>query len=65
MTILIVEQNVRDTLSLATEAYVMISGRIVAHGRSEELIAEGRMEALYLMNEKGKFAREEVSLPGI
>jgi len=65
MTILVVEQNVRDTLSLATEAYVMISGRIVAHGSSEELVAEGRMEALYLMNEKGKAAREEVTLPRI
>lgn len=37
MTILLVEQNATQALKLADYAYLMSSGRIVAHGTAEEL----------------------------
>ena len=49
-TILIAEQNVRDTLRLASRAYVMVSGHIVLEGDSKELVASNRLQDLYLLH---------------
>lgn len=40
ITILIIEQNVRDTLKLADRGYVMDNGRIELEGAGEELLAD-------------------------
>ena len=42
MTILLVEQNVREALDLADRGYVLQTGRIVGHGSGQELL-EGDM----------------------
>lgn len=47
-TILIAEQNVRDTLAIANRAYVMVSGRIVLEGNAGELANSSRLHELYL-----------------
>ena len=38
ITILLVEQNVREALDLADRAYVLQTGRIVGHGSGRELL---------------------------
>ena len=39
MTILLVEQNVREALDLADRGYVLQTGRIVGEGNGKELLA--------------------------
>lgn len=51
-TILIAEQNVRETLRLASRAYVMVSGRVVLEGGSKELAESNRLHDLYLVHGK-------------
>ncbi len=46
--ILLVEQNVQASLSLAERAYVLESGRITLAGRGSELLADERVRAAYL-----------------
>jgi branched-chain amino acid transport system ATP-binding protein len=48
MTVLIVEQNVRQTLRMADRAYVLESGRIVIEGKGEELLENERVRKAYL-----------------
>ncbi len=48
-TILIAEQNVRDTLRIASRAYGMVSGRIVLEGAAAELVDSKRLEEMYLL----------------
>ena len=45
MTILLVEQNATQALKLADYAYLMSSGRIVAHGTADELGKSDRLMA--------------------
>jgi branched-chain amino acid transport system ATP-binding protein len=40
MTILLVEQNVQQTLEIAHRAYVLENGRIVLEGESKELLQD-------------------------
>ena len=46
--ILLVEQNVGRALSLVQRAYVLESGRVIMHGKSEELANNKQVQAAYL-----------------
>ncbi|MFM8464866.1 MAG: ABC transporter ATP-binding protein [Burkholderiaceae bacterium] len=48
VTILLVEQNVKQALSIATRGYVMESGRLVLHDRAEQLLQDPRVMQAYL-----------------
>ena len=47
-TVLLVEQNARMALSIASRGYVMESGRIKFEGRSEELLENPQVKEAYL-----------------
>jgi branched-chain amino acid transport system ATP-binding protein len=55
-TILLVEQNARAALKLADRGYVMETGRVVLEGRSEELLADERVQEAYLGGSTGRHA---------
>jgi branched-chain amino acid transport system ATP-binding protein len=46
--ILLVEQNVSRALSLVERAYVLESGRVIMHGKSNELANNKQVQAAYL-----------------
>jgi branched-chain amino acid transport system ATP-binding protein len=48
ITVLLVEQNVQQSLKLADRAYVLENGRIVLEGRSNELLDDERIRTAYL-----------------
>ncbi len=48
MTILLVEQNVREALDLADRGYVIQTGRIVGEGGGKELLASATFRQAYL-----------------
>ncbi len=48
ITILLVEQNTRLALSVARQAYVLQSGRVVLSGESAALLDDARVRAAYL-----------------
>src|SRR5262249_29509634 len=48
VTILLVEQNVRQALALAHRGYVLENGRIVLEGPAGSLLADGRLKKAYL-----------------
>jgi branched-chain amino acid transport system ATP-binding protein len=48
MTVLLVEQNVRQALTLADRAAVLESGHLVLGGRGPELLADDRLKRAYL-----------------
>ena len=48
LTILVVEQNVRQTLEISDYAYVLESGRIVMEGKGKELLKDSRLVESYL-----------------
>jgi len=48
ITVLLIEQNVRHTLETADRAYVLENGRIVAEGKSKDLLQEDRIRKAYL-----------------
>ena len=47
-TILLVEQNARMALSVATRGYVLETGSITLHGSAEELAADSKVKKAYL-----------------
>jgi branched-chain amino acid transport system ATP-binding protein len=47
-TILLVEQNARRALALASRAYVLETGRVVVSGPARQLAADPRIRAAYL-----------------
>jgi branched-chain amino acid transport system ATP-binding protein len=53
VTVVLVEQNARQALRLATRAYVLETGRIVVAGAAAELAADPRIKAAYLGAESG------------
>jgi branched-chain amino acid transport system ATP-binding protein len=48
VTVLIVEQNVKQTLALADRAYVLENGRIVLQGTGESLLNDEHVRTAYL-----------------
>ena len=48
LTILVVEQNVRQTLEISDYTYVLESGRMVMEGRGTELLKDSRLVESYL-----------------
>ena len=48
MTVLLVEQNARAALSMATRAYVLEVGKIVLEGTGRQLLQDERVRATYL-----------------
>ncbi len=48
ITILLVEQNVHQSLKLADNAFVLENGRVVLEGAGEELLNDERVRAAYL-----------------
>jgi branched-chain amino acid transport system ATP-binding protein len=48
LTILLVEQNVHQTLSVADRAYVLENGVVAMEGSGDELIADERVKVAYL-----------------
>jgi branched-chain amino acid transport system ATP-binding protein len=48
MTILLLEQNVRNALAMCNRGYVLENGRIVQEGRSKELMHDPRIQKAYL-----------------
>jgi branched-chain amino acid transport system ATP-binding protein len=47
-TILIVEQNVKQTLLVANRGYVLETGKIINQGTGESLLANEHVRAAYL-----------------
>jgi len=47
-TVLIVEQNIRQVLKIASRAYLLEAGRIGLSGRAEELLASREIQKAYL-----------------
>lgn len=48
IAILLIEQNVRQTLEIADRAYVLENGRIVSEGKSSELLQDDHIKKAYL-----------------
>lgn len=48
VAMLIVEQNARLLLSLASRVYVVSQGRIALEGSSKDLMADERVQSIYL-----------------
>ena len=48
VTILLVEQNIQDSLSVAGRGYVLEEGRIVLEGNSRELLSNSHVKEVYL-----------------
>lgn len=47
-TVLIVEQNVRQTLAIADRAYVLETGKITMEGRGQDMLNDEHVKAAYL-----------------
>ena len=48
MTVLIVEQKVREVLKIAQRVYVLRNGRVSFSGPAEALKDEGKLKEVYL-----------------
>jgi len=48
VTVLLVEQNVRQTLALCHRAYVLENGRVVLSGTGKELLNDDHVKEAYL-----------------
>lgn len=48
VTVLLVEQNVRQTLEMCDRAYVMETGRITLQGTGQELLGNEHVRRAYL-----------------
>ncbi len=46
--VLITDHNVRETLGLIDRAYILHDGRVLTHGRPEEIVANKEVKRLYL-----------------
>jgi branched-chain amino acid transport system ATP-binding protein len=59
MSILLIEQNVRQALGFAHRAYLMRAGRVVLERSARDLLAGGELEAVFL----GRAGSGETSMP--
>jgi branched-chain amino acid transport system ATP-binding protein len=48
VTILLVEQNIRDSLNIAHRAYVLEEGKIIIEGEGRELLSNDHIKEVYL-----------------
>jgi branched-chain amino acid transport system ATP-binding protein len=48
VTILLVEQNIRDSLRIANRGYVLEEGKIIIEGEGRELLNNGHIKEVYL-----------------
>jgi branched-chain amino acid transport system ATP-binding protein len=48
VTVLLVEQNIKHTLTIATRAYVLENGRIVMEGKGKDLLDNEQVKRAYL-----------------
>ena len=48
VTILLVEQNIRDSLNIANRAYVLEEGKIIIEGKGRELLDNNHIKEVYL-----------------
>ena len=48
MTVLLVEQNIRDSLEIAHRAYVLEEGKIIIEGEARELLNNNHIREVYL-----------------
>jgi branched-chain amino acid transport system ATP-binding protein len=48
ISILLIEQNVRQTLEIADRAYVLENGRIISEGKSGALLQNDHIKKAYL-----------------
>jgi branched-chain amino acid transport system ATP-binding protein len=48
ITVLLVEQNIRQALKIANQAYVLKNGKIVLQGRGEDLLADPEVQKAYI-----------------
>ena len=48
VTVLLVEQNVRQTLAMCNRAYALENGRVVIEGTGEELMNNDHVKEAYL-----------------
>ena len=58
VAVLLVEQNARMALDIASRAYVLEQGKVVVEGRTADLLADSRVQQAYL----GSRGVEQVSL---
>jgi branched-chain amino acid transport system ATP-binding protein len=48
VTVLLVEQNIHDSLNVADRGYVLEEGKIVLEGKSRELLSNSHIKEVYL-----------------
>jgi branched-chain amino acid transport system ATP-binding protein len=48
VAILLVEQNIRDSLNIASHAYVLEQGKIIIEGEGRKLLSNGHIREVYL-----------------
>jgi branched-chain amino acid transport system ATP-binding protein len=48
VTVLLVEQNIHDSLNVATRGYVLEEGKIILEGKSRELLSNSHIKEVYL-----------------
>jgi branched-chain amino acid transport system ATP-binding protein len=48
VTILLVEQNIRDSLNIANRGYVLEEGKIIIEGEGRELLSNNHIKEVYL-----------------
>jgi branched-chain amino acid transport system ATP-binding protein len=56
ITVFLVEQNVRQTLAIAHDGYVLSKGRVVTAGSAAELLADEQVHRAYFGGAEGKHA---------
>jgi branched-chain amino acid transport system ATP-binding protein len=48
VAVLLVEQNIRDSLNVANRGYVLEEGKIILEGESRELLSNDHIKQVYL-----------------
>jgi len=48
VTVLLVEQNIRDSLNISNRAYVLEEGKIIIEGEGRELLNNEHVKEVYL-----------------